>query len=117
MRVLSIAKGFYEVWKKNVQGELSEKERTRLRAITLMQRSRDEELVCETFGVSRATLYRWMKRYDPNDLTSLKEKSRRPRHVRKPQWSWELSQAIKTLRNQYPRWGKDKLAILLVRQG
>lgn len=117
MKVFSIAKGFYKLWKDTQGKELSGKERDRLRAITLFTRTRDAELVCETFGVSRATLYRWVKQYDPKDSRSLKARSRRPRHVRRPQWSQKLLQAVRHLREQYPRWGKDKLTILLAREG
>jgi len=117
MKVFSITKGFYGLWKRNLQEEFSEKERNRLRAITLWQRSQNINLVCETFGISRATLYRWIDRYNPKDMNSLKEKSRRPHHVRKHKWPWELVRAVKDLRIQYPRWGKDKLVILLKQEG
>lgn len=117
MKVFSIAKGFHGLWKRTLQEGLTEKERNRLRAITLWQRSRDVNLVCETFGIGRATLYRWIGRYNPKDLNSLKEKSRRPRHVRKHQWPRELVHVVKNLRTQYPRWGKDKLIVLLKQKG
>jgi len=74
-------------------------------------------LVCETFGMGRATLYRWIRRYNPKDLTSVKDRSRRPYSIRKPKWSYELIGAVKALREQYPRWGKDILVVLLTRQG
>jgi|WetSurMetagenome_2_1015567.scaffolds.fasta_scaffold302828_1 putative transposase len=117
MKVFSIAKGFHKLWKDHLGGELSQKERDRLRAITLFQHTKDASLVGETFGISRATLYRWVKQCDTRDPSSLKEKSRRPRRVRKPEWSKELVQAVRDLREQYPRWGKDKLAVLLARTG
>jgi transposase InsO family protein len=37
--------------------------------------------------------------------------------LRKPTWSPELSEATRRLRELYPRWGKDKLVILLRREG
>lgn len=117
MKLFSITKGFHTLWKATLQNELSHKERDRLRAITLWQRTREVAIVCETFGISRATLYRWIKGFDPKDVSSLKEKSRRPHRVRNPQWSWKLVKAVREVRAQYPRWGKDKLAILLTRQG
>jgi transposase InsO family protein len=116
MKVFSIAKGFYRL-SKNAPPELSQKEFDHLRALTIYGETKDVKLVCQTFGISRATLYRWLRRFDPKDLTSLKEQSRRPRKVRKPLWSWELVRAVKELREEYPRWGKDKLVVLVRDQG
>ena len=116
MQVFSIAKGFNKV-SKYARCELSGKELDRLRALKLWQETKDTRLICETFGMSRATLYRWLQRFDPHDLTSLREGSRRPRRVRRPVWSYELVMAVKEIREQYPRWGKDKLVVLLREQG
>lgn len=67
--------------------------------------------------MSRATFYRWLKRFDPMDITTLKDKSRRPKKLRKPKWPHELIIAVKELRQQYPRWGKEKLFPLIQAQG
>ena len=64
-------------------------------------------LTCRYFGISRQTLYRWKRRYNPRDLTSLEERSHRPRRVRQPTWSRELALAVLHLREQYPRLGKE----------
>ncbi len=64
--------------------ELSPKERDRLRALALWQETKDVKLVCRTFELSRATLYRWRKRFDVHDLTSLQDRPRRPRRLRSP---------------------------------
>jgi len=116
MEVFSIAKGFYRL-SKHAPPELNQKEFDRLRGLTIYRETGDVKLACQTFGISRATLYRWLKRFDPRDLNSLKEQSRRPRRVRKPLWSRELVQAVKELRQEYPRWGKDKIAVLVRDQG
>ncbi len=83
MGVFSIAKGFHYVAKRACP-DLSQKELGRLRATRLWRQTKEVKLVCETFGISRATLYRWIHRFDPKDLTSLKERSRRPRRLRQP---------------------------------
>jgi putative transposase len=116
MEVFGLVKEFSRL-SQLVFPELSQKELDRLRALRLWQETKDTGLVCETFGMSRATLYRWLKRFDPHDLTSLREGSRRPRRVRRPVWSYELVMAVKGVRERYPRWGKDKLVILLRQQG
>lgn len=51
------------------------------------------------------------------DLTTLEERCHRPWRLRQPTWSRELSLAVLHLREQYPRWGKDKLAVLLRDRG
>ncbi|MFH1141236.1 MAG: helix-turn-helix domain-containing protein [Chloroflexota bacterium] len=61
--------------------------------------------------------YRWKGRHNPRDLTSLEDRSRRPKRLRQPTWSRELALAVLHLREQYPRWGKDKLAVLLRGRG
>lgn len=116
MEVFSIAKGFYRL-SKHAPSELKQKEFDRLRALRIYGETQDVRLVCQTFGISRATLYRWLKRFDPRDLISLREQSRRPRRVRRPLWSRELVRAVRELREQYPRWGKDKLVVLVRGQG
>lgn len=116
MRVFGIEGGFGRLWKSTLQ-ELTPKELDKLRALTLFREIRNARVVCETFGIGRATLYRWLKRFDPKDLTSLREESRRPRRVRKPLWSRGLVEAVRDLREEYPRWGKDKLVVLVREQG
>jgi len=47
----------------------------------------------------------------------LEERSHQPRRLRRPTWSRELELAVLHLREQYPRWGKDKLVVLLRGKG
>jgi putative transposase len=77
---------------------------------------RNAARTCRRFGISRQTFYRWKKRLDRHDLTTLEERSHRPHQVRKPTWTAELAEQVLSLRQQYPRWGKDKLVVLLRRQ-
>jgi len=74
---------------------------------------RNAARTCRRFGISRQTFYRWKRRFDRHDLTTLEGRSHRPRQVRKPTWSAELLERVLALRKQYPRWGKDKLVVLL----
>lgn len=74
-------------------------------------------LTCRYFGISPQTFYRWKKRYNPWHLESLENRSCRPKHVRQPTYSADLVNAVLRLREEYPRWGKDKLVILLHREG
>lgn len=70
-------------------------------------------LTCRHFGIARPTFYTWKRRYDPKNLSSLEDRSSKPKRFRKPTWSLELAQAVLALRDKYPAWGKDKLVVLL----
>jgi len=74
-------------------------------------------LTCRHFDISAQTFYRWKNRFDPEDLTTLEAESRRPRRVRQPLTPARIQDRILELRNKYPRWGKDKLVVLLRREG
>ena len=71
---------------------------------------------CRHFGISRQTFYRWQRRYDPQNLATLEGRSHRPHRRRQPTWSVSLADRVLVLRRQLPRWGKDKLAVLLRQQ-
>jgi putative transposase len=96
--------------------ELSREARVRLAWMDFHRRTRIVTQTCRHFGISRQTFYRWQRRYDPYDLTSLEERSHRPRQCRLPTWAFPLEEKVLGLRLQFPRWGKDKLAVLLHRQ-
>ncbi len=78
---------------------------------------RNARLTCRYFGISPQTFYRWWHRYNPKDLSTLEDHSHRPKQVRKPSWTQEEVEAVLSLREQYPRWGKDKLVVLLRQDG
>jgi transposase InsO family protein len=69
------------------------------------------------FGVGRPTVYRWLARFDRFHLESLEDRSSAPHRRRRPTWTLDQLAAVKALREAYPRWGKDKLVVLLRRQG
>lgn len=120
MRVKSLPSTFYQVWRHRPK-ELSPRARERLRALSCWQALREQGVsstrATEPVGFSRATLYRWQRRLRQGGLGGLEGRSRRPRGRRQPTWSPELSRAVLQLREQYPRWGKDKLGVLLRREG
>jgi putative transposase len=95
---------------------LSAEAQRRLQAVEFA-RKRGVRLACEAFGVSRSTLYRWCKQFEPYRLESLEPRSRAPKRKRAVCWSWEDEQRILALRRAHPRWGKRKLVLLLRREG
>ncbi|MGH8378484.1 MAG: integrase core domain-containing protein [Gammaproteobacteria bacterium] len=82
-----------------------------------LDHGRNAAFTCRHFGISRQCFYRWWRRYDPHDLTTLEGRSHRPHHRRQPTWSADLADTMLSLRRQFPRWGKDKLVILARRRG
>jgi putative transposase len=116
MRVFGLEWQF-EYVAKQLPLDLPPKARDRLRALHLWKSTRNGALVAHTFQISRATLYRWREAFDPADPGSLQERSRRPHRVRTPQWPARLVSAVRRLREQYPRWGRAKLTVLLRREG
>jgi putative transposase len=93
--------------------ELSREARVRLHWMDFYHRCHNVARTCRHFGISRQTFYRWLRRYDAFDLTTLEGRSHRPRRRRQPTWSSILEGKVLLLRLQFPRWGKDKLAVLL----
>ena len=39
-------------------------------------------LTCRYFGISRKTFYKWRRIYDPGNIGTLNDRSRKPRHTR-----------------------------------
>jgi putative transposase len=72
-------------------------------------------LLCREFGVSRATGHKWVKRFKAEGHTGLEEKSRRP-HSAPLAMAEELVMATLEAREAHPRWGPQKLYVLLRRR-
>lgn len=103
---------------KAVKAQLSREARTRLSWLQWHEsHGRNVRKTCERFGVSRPTLYRWLKRYKEFGLVGLEDRSHRPHTVRKRTWTPDQIEAVREIREQYPRWSKNKLQVVLEREG
>ncbi len=101
-----------------LQGELSKKARQRLKWFDYYKsRGYKARLTYRHFDISPQTFYHWKRRYNPKQLASLEKHSRWPKRLRQPSYSLELVEAVLKLREEYPRWGKDKLVVLLRDEG
>lgn len=99
---------------------LSAEARRRLRWMEYyVQHGRNASQTCRHFDIGRETFYRWWRRYDPRRPQTLEDdrRTRRPQRVRQPQTPPELETRIRRFREQYPRWGDRKLAVLLRGEG
>jgi putative transposase len=120
MQVVGLPGPFYHVSKLWL-AELSSKARERVRYVRCFEALRGEGLcsprASQVLDIPRSTLYRWRQRLREGGPGALEDRSRRPKRRRVPTWSPELAQAVLGFRERYPRWGKDKLAVLLWREG
>ncbi len=95
---------------------LSKRATQRLRWLDY-RRTHTTGATCRHFDIPRSTLNRWQQRFDPYDLTTLEDRSSRPRTVRQRTWGAREADAVLALRTRFPRWGKAKLAVILARDG
>ncbi|MBI1357976.1 MAG: DDE-type integrase/transposase/recombinase, partial [Acidobacteria bacterium] len=76
-------------------------------------RSRSE--ICERYGVSRKTAYKWLREYELHGVGGLADRSRAPRNqpraIDRP-----TVDAIVDVRARYPRWGERKIRAWLDRE-
>lgn len=99
-------------------GDISHEASKRLKWFDYYERvGKNARKTCRHFGISPDTFYRWKRRYRPENLKTLEMRSCRPKRVRQPTWTMETVQAVLELREEYPRWGKEKLAVLLGERG
>lgn len=120
MRQIYLQRQFYQLVK-HPPVEMSAEAKERLRMLNAWERLREGgisgEVGAEVLGLSRASLYRWRSRLQRQGLKGLENQSRRPRHCREPVWGTKEAELIRELRQLYPRWGKEKLAVLAQREG
>jgi putative transposase len=74
-------------------------------------------LTARHYGFSPDTISRWAGGYATRGVQGLEPRSRRPLRVRQPEIALSTVQRIQALRERYPRWGREKLRVLLEREG
>jgi putative transposase len=73
------------------------------------------DAVCQdTLGISRSTYYRYVQKLKTVSM-GIPLPSKRPQHLRQPQWTEAQLQQLLALRRAYPTYGKAKLAVILRR--
>ena len=95
--------------------EISKSARQRLKWMDYYAKSGHALQTCRYFGISPKTFYKWAKIYDPHDLATLEDRTRRPRTTRQWQVTREEERRIVFLRERYIRYGKMKLSVIYQR--
>ncbi len=89
---------------------LSEKAKHRLRCILqYLEQAASMAEVSAMFNVTPNTLRRWLEQFNPNDASSLEEKSRRPATVRSTQIASPVVALIREYRVASPKMGKEDI--------
>ena len=105
----------FERWRaKALYWHLSDGAKARLEWIIFYQSVAEGNAteVARYFGISRKTFWKWQVRFNPLNLTSLEEKSRRPTKTRVWTVTSEEEQRVVDLRNESKcKWGKEKLRV------
>jgi len=89
---------------------LSKPAKQRLKWMDHYQTRGNARLTCRHFDLSPDVFYRWKHRYDPYDLSTLEDDTadRKPKQVRTPETSPELTGRIKALRELMAPLGQEE---------
>jgi transposase InsO family protein len=64
--------------------------------------------LCRRFGISSATAYKWLRRFESDGVAGLADRSRRP-HNSPRKTTATMEEVVLAARRQYPAWGGRKL--------
>ena len=113
-------KGFISTWERVIRFRymITEEAKKRARILTFWEKFGDQA-TSEAFKVSRRTLFRWQKnlQHHLGKLEGLNPKSTAPQIRRKRVVLNLITHRIIELRTLHPRLGKDKIYVILKREG
>ena len=72
--------------------------------------------LCRQFGISSATAYKWLRRFQAEGVQGLQELSRRPKNS-PARTAKEIEKAVISQRHKHPAWGGRKLRARLLALG
>jgi len=101
---------FLKQGRRRFMGELSFQAKTRLAFLEFYKEIKEVSVVCKAFKISRETFYKWKRRFNPNNLSSLENRSKAPFHKRKGMFSLAKEIELKAYRQKYIKQGKMKLS-------
>ena len=117
MQIKSLRVKSYRSWR--IDDTTSAEALGRLKQLEWVERLRgegcSEVTALAVVGWSRATYYRWLRRYREDGLKGLESGTRAPRGRRVCQWTKQQEQQVLHLRKRYPM-GQSKLWRVLVRE-
>ncbi len=97
--------------------EISKEASMRLKWMDYLHQGKSILQASRHFDIPESTIRYWKNKYDPQDLKSLENISKRPKNVRRTSISEEDRKRVIQLREKYKGWGKAKIQIKLVEEG
>lgn len=95
-------------------GNLTKKVKQRLKVLDWLRNHEGNiSLASRHFGLNRETVRIWQQRFKWKGLIGLNDLSHRPKTLRKPTTSWEITWEVVKLKKQFPSWSKYKIQALL----
>jgi putative transposase len=95
---------------------LSKTARHRLAIIEhYLHKTNNISLTCRHYCISRSYFYKWYTRYNPRNLKTLEDKSRKPKNLRQATYDYSLVKLVRRLRTDYPSYSSKKIAVILKR--
>ncbi|MDI6874014.1 MAG: helix-turn-helix domain-containing protein [Actinomycetota bacterium] len=95
--------------------DLSREAKVRLYWVGHYKKHKNASVTCRRFGISRSTLYKWVKRYLKKGPRGLEDLPRTPKRRRVSRIPWQTVELICDLRREHPAWSKHKIAVILKR--
>lgn len=117
MQILSLRIKAYRSWviDDTTPAQAIERLKKLDRYFVLREQGVDEGVALDIIDWSRATFYRWRKRFEIHGLKGLINKSKRPHRARRSEWSKQQEQQVLHLRRRFPAWGKLTIWRILTR--
>jgi len=117
MQIESLRIQSYRSWKVDeVSGPEARERLGRLELFAELRAAGCAEALClKTIGWSRATYFRWQKRYREGGVRALQSRSRRPKRCRSRRWTAADEALVLAKRDERPLWGKRKIGAALRR--
>jgi len=98
-------------WKENTRVSL------RLEFVTLaLVEEANISRLCDRFGISRKTGYKWIERFLDEGVEGLQDRSKRPHHSPR-RTPGSMEQAVLKVRDKHPSWGGRKIETRLLKMG
>lgn len=113
----TILPDFGRLWRVIHNNKISKIAKNRLRVLDYYygKANCNVSLTARHFGYSRSFVYKWLKRFNPKHLSSLENKSCRPKHCRSKQYNLSQVEIIKKIRKEYPTYSCFKVEVILRR--